>query len=282
MYKYGMTQWVAGGEDLELSFKRLAKYGYDAIEYAAEPYSLNRNYAHTLMEKYSIGCLSMCGIFDETRDLTLPPEAAESALRYLHDSIDMSAEMGATVLIVVPSPVGRVQPPVGVEMNQLWENAVLNLRCAAPYAEEHGIALAIEPINRYETYLVNSVAQACRMADDVNHRSVGVMADAFHMNIEESSPGAAIRFAGSRLKHIHIADSTRGPAGTGHVDFSEALHAMMDIDYDGAVVMEFMRKAANPYDALDGAAHTEIMDEYARISIDTMRALETAIRSARV
>ena len=280
MFPYGMTQWVAGDEDLERSFQRLSSLKYDAIEYASDPYGLDRPRCHRLMECYGVSCLSLCGLFGEERDLTL--DQAETGVRYLKDSVDLAAELGAKVLIVVPSPVGRTAPPAGAPPEKLWSNAVRNIRSAADYAGEHGVSFAIEPINRYETFLVNSVGQACRMAREIDHPAVGVMADAFHMSLEESDPAAAVRGCGKLLKHVHIADSNRGPAGAGHTSFSGLIRALLDMRYDGAVVMEFMCRSANPYNALEMAPLSEMMDDYARISIDTMRALERAARLSSV
>lgn len=108
MYKYSMTQWIVGNEDIEYSFQRLKKNGYDGIEFAAEPYTLDQERLVSLLKKYEMECTSLCGIFPEERDLTSrDPECANTAIQYIKDSVDFAVKVGAPYIIVVPSPVGR-------------------------------------------------------------------------------------------------------------------------------------------------------------------------------
>lgn len=158
MYKYSMTQWIVGDEDIEQSFRRLKNCGYDGIEFAAEPYTLDAERLLALMEKYGLSCTSLCGIFPEERDLTASePEAAEAAVKYVCDSVDLAVRVGAPLMIVVPSPVGRVAPPAGRSIEDIRACAVRNIRRAADYAHSRGVILAIEAINRYETYFANTL-----------------------------------------------------------------------------------------------------------------------------
>lgn len=265
MFHYGITQWISGGEDLERGFRRLSALGYHSMEFSAEPYTMDRKKCKFLMEKYGVACASLCGSFGSGRDLTA--ENADSAVSYLKDSVDLAVDLGARVLITVPSPPGRAVPPQGFSYARLWDNAVKNIRAAADYAGDRGVFLAIEPLNRYESYLVNTVQQALCMADEIAHPAVGVMADTFHMNIEEDNIASAILNAGARLKHVHAADSNRGPAGAGHIDFSAVLHALKDIRYSGEIVMEYVCRAGD----------SETLDRYARASVETLRALERAM-----
>lgn len=152
MYHIGMTQWIVGDELLEVSCKRLQQCGYDGIEFAADPYGLNAEECQIMMKKYDLNCHSLCGIFGEDRDLTDKGENGKRAVQYLKDSVDFAVKVGAELIIVVPSPVGRIIKPAGFTMEELTENAVNNIREAADYAEEKGIKLAIEAINRYETW----------------------------------------------------------------------------------------------------------------------------------
>lgn len=277
MYKYGMTQWVAGNEDIEVSFKRLSRLGYDSIEYASDPYSMDRERCKDLMSRYNMQCLSLCGLFNEDRDLTKPLNESENARRYVRDSIDLAVEMGAKVLIVVPSPVGRTSIPAQLSYERAWDNAVINLKDISKYAEDSGVTLAIEPINRYETYLVNTIEQASRMARQADSKAIAIMADAFHMSIEEANVAASVVRAGALVRHVHIADSNRAAAGMGHTDFSSLLNALDEIGYSGTLTMEFMCRTADPYAARDISTLSEMMDGYAKISIDYMKALENGV-----
>lgn len=277
MYHIGMTQWIVGDEPLEVSCKRLKKYGYDGIEFAAEPYKLSAKECRSLLEKYSLNCRSLCGIFGEDRNLTASGEAGRKAVQYLKDSIDFAGEVGAEIIIVVPSPVGKTVKPEGDTMEQLEENAVANIREAAEYAKSKHIKLALEAINRYETYFANTLGKAYRLVKKINHESVGLMADLFHMSIEESSITDSLFMIREHLLHVHIADNTREAAGMGSIDFSEVLRVLNNIGYKGSLTMEFMYRLSNPYSANEMRTQSELMDTYAKQAIDYIRMTERSI-----
>ena len=131
------------------------------------------------------------------------------------------ARLGATTLGIVPSAEGRVSPISSYA--EEWAHAVAAVREVALYAGEYDVRLAIEPLNRYEAFLVNRVEQACAFASEVGVDGVGVIVDLFHMNIEEADSAAAIDLAGDRLLELHLADSNREGLGSGHAPARELL-----------------------------------------------------------
>lgn len=278
MFRIGMTQWIVGDEPLEVSCARLKRCGYDGIELAAEPHRLDIVECSKLLDEYNLDCPSLCGIFDVSRDLTADKEAGEKAVQYIKDSVDFAVKVGAKIMIVVPSPVGRCVKPEGITMEKLTENAVQNVRRAADYAGERGVKLAIEAINRYETYFVNTLAKGMDFVKAVDHPSVGIMADLFHMNIEEASLVDSLYMVRDKLLHVHIADNTREAAGMGQIDFKEVLRALKRIGYKGYLTMEFMYRLADPYRAVEISTQTGRMDRYARQAIDYIRMMEESIR----
>lgn len=278
MYPYSMTQWIVGNEDIEHSFARLKKYGYDGIEFAAEPYTLDADRMLALMKKYGLCCTSLCGIFPEERDLTAAdPEAAQKAVQYVRDSVDFGVKVGAKLMIVVPSPVGRTSIPEGRSYEEMWQAAINNLREAAEYAQSRNFLLAVEAINRYETYFVNTLEKAYRFVKAVDHPAVKIMADLFHMSIEERCMSASLRMVSDELVHVHVADNTREAAGLGRTDFKEVLCQLKDLDYRGALTMEFMPRLANPYESGNVETQSALMDRYASQSIDYMKAVENSV-----
>jgi sugar phosphate isomerase/epimerase len=279
MYKYSMTQWILGNEEIENSFMRLKKYGYDCIEFAAEPYSLDANLLCDLMNKYDIGCSSLCGIFTEERDLTADTDSklAETAIKYVKDCIDFAKRVGAPHIIVVPSPVGISSLPTGKDYNELWNNAVNNISSIAGYALENGVKICIEAINRYETYFLNTLAKAYKFVKEVNHPAVCIMADLFHMSLEENNIGNSLRMISDKLIHVHIADNTREAAGLGTTDFKEVVYTLKDIGYTGSLTMEFMPRVANPYEIGSIETKGHIMDKYAEQSINYMKTVEKSV-----
>jgi D-psicose/D-tagatose/L-ribulose 3-epimerase len=115
---------------------------------------------------------------------------------------------------------------------------VESLGRAGAHAAERGVTLAIEPLNRFETDLVNTVDQGVRLCDDIGADNVGLLLDTFHMNIEERHIGAAIRSAGRHVRHVHTCENDRGAPGSGHIDFGEVFRALDAIGYDEDVVIE--------------------------------------------
>lgn len=278
MYKYSMTQWIVGNEDIEYSFERLKKYGYDGIEFAAEPYTTDQERMIALLKKYDMECTSLCGIFPENRDLTAgDPTSSAVAVQYIIDSVNFAVKVGAPYMIVVPSPVGRTELPEGHTYDEMWENAIKNVRKAADYAQSKGVRLCIEAINRYETYFVNTLEKAYKFVKAVNHPAVGIMADMFHMSLEERNIGASMRMISDELMHVHIADNTREAAGLGNTDFKEMLYVLRDIGYEGPLTMEFMPRLANPYASGNVETQSIIMDRYAEQAIDYMKTLENSM-----
>lgn len=277
MYHIGMTQWIVGNEPLETSCKRLCDCHYDGIEFAADPYQLDAEKCLELMKKYNLNCHSLCGLFDETRDLTSAEEAGRNAVRYLKDSVDFANKVGAEVIIVVPSPVGRTVKPEDLSLEQLTENAVKNIRDAADYAQTHGVKLAIEAINRYETYFINTLQKGLEFVKKVNHPAVGLMADMFHMSIEERSMTDSLFMIKDYLLHVHIADNTREAAGMGNTDFKEILRVLQNIGYTGSLTMEFMYRVADPYSAQEMDTQAGLMDQYAKQAIAYIRMIEESI-----
>lgn len=279
MFHIAMTQWIVGDESLETSCQRLQACGYDGIEFAANPYHLDAEECRTLMERYHLNCHSLCGIFGEERDLTAAGEKGEKAVQYLKDSVDFAEKVGAKVIIVVPSPVGRTSKPKGSSMEELCENAIRNIRAAADYAWAKGICFALEAINRYETYFANTMKKVYELAKAIDHPGVGVMADLFHMSIEEADIPSSIYMVKDKLLHVHIADNTREAAGMGHTDFASALRMLKNIGYEGSLTMEFMYRLADPYSATGISTQTKLMDYYAKQSIDYIKMIERSLEA---
>lgn len=270
MYTYSATQWIFGNEEIETSLKRLKKYGYDGVELAGEPYTLDLKRIQELLSEYELICTSICGIYTPERDLSSSdPAIRQKAVQYVKDCVDMAKELGASLVIAVPSPVGKTAP--GSSAEEEWSNAVSSFKEAGRYAETRHIHLAIEALNRFETYLVNNLETALQLAEEVNVKSVNIMADLFHMNIEERNCSAALIRIAPRLVHVHIADNTREAAGLGQTDFRKVMQTLKEIGYKGAITMEFLPPVANPYLAARRDGTAEIYDQYTERSIQEMK-----------
>lgn len=288
--KYSVSNWIYGDEPLERTCQRLSKYGYDGVELEGEPAKYRPEDVKRLCDKYALQVLSIAGMYPwptNERDLANPdPEIRRRAVAYLRHCVDLACGVGAPLVIVVPSAVGKTKPVQATygddglwesEYKREWDYAVESVREAAKYGEDKGIMFAIEPINRYETYMVNSAEQARRFACEVGSRAVRVHLDTFHMNIEESDPAEAIRATGNMLINVHIADSNRQAVGRGHYDFAAMMKALKEIGYERSLALEPLPPVPDPYVAMKMKRYAGLWDVYAKESIDRLRELEKTV-----
>jgi sugar phosphate isomerase/epimerase len=147
----------------------------------------------------------------------------------------MVKELEGTEITIVPATVGKISPDGTPE--EEWKWVVDALKEVYIHAMKSGVKMAIEPINRYETYFVNRGDQALALAKDVGPEC-GVCLDVFHMVIEEVDMFAAIRKAGKKLYDVHVADNNRLAPGMGNVDWGKLVTTLREVGYEGALTME--------------------------------------------
>ena len=184
--------------------------------------------------------ISVCGAFGPSRDIASEDSAVRrTALTYIKQCVDLAHAVGSrNVAGPMYSAVGKARPLSPAARRDEFHRAADGLRSAADYAAPAGVCLAIEPLNRFETDMVNTAAKALEMCDLVDRDNVGLTLDTFHMNIEEKSLGDAIRAAGDRLLHVQVCENDRGTPGTGHVPWADIFGALGDIGYGGQIVIE--------------------------------------------
>ncbi|MPY89026.1 MAG: TIM barrel protein [Luteitalea sp.] len=156
---------------------------------------------------------------------------------HLEACIQAAAAAGAT-LIAGPlySPVGYL--PGRRRTPTEWSAAVECYQALGPTLAQHGVQLAIEPLNRFETYFLNTAADAFTLCDEIDHPSVGILFDTFHANIEEKDVAAACLSVGRHLKHMHTCENDRGTPGSGHIDWRGVFDALRTLQYDGWLTIE--------------------------------------------
>ncbi len=183
---------------------------------------------------------SICAVMGAGRDPSHPDEAIQrGAVAYLKHLIDAAVTMGSG-MVAGPlfAAVGRTWQATAEQRAKDLERCARNLKEAARYAEDKGVTLALEPLNRFETSFINLVEQAVELARMIDSPSVKVMMDTFHSNIEEKSLGKAIELAGPLMAHVHANENDRGTPGSGHVPWTEIASALKKIRFDGALVIE--------------------------------------------
>jgi D-psicose/D-tagatose/L-ribulose 3-epimerase len=214
--------------------------GFDILEIAVEnPRLIDTRAVKSNLEKAGVEGL-VCGAFGPDRNLcSFDASIRENAKTYIRWLIDFAAEIGSpTVSGPMYSAVGKDHLEDENDRRKEWQLAVEGMREMADYAGSKNVKLAFEPLNRFETDLINTVGQGLELINEIDRDNVGFHLDTFHMHLEEKSSGTAIRAAGDRIFHFHACENDRGVPGSGQVRWDEIASALKDVGYDGPVVIE--------------------------------------------
>ncbi len=196
-----------------------------------------------------VGLLTSVACAEDTDPSSEDDDVRQRALRFLEDCVDATAAMGATVFTgVTYSALGRrlERRPTRDDMARAAEV----MRSAARHAAGRGVTLGIEPVNRYESFLVNTAAQALELKELIGEPNVGIHLDAYHMNIEEDEFRAPVAAVAEHLVHFHLSESHRGIPGRGTVDWPAIMGVLGDTGYAGHVGLESFAEVS---DAMRGA-----------------------------
>lgn len=269
-FRYSYNVIGFQGEDVAKSIDRLARLGYDAVEVEGEPERYDTKRIRKLAKDAGLSVGSVCPNFTADRDLSHPdPEVRKGALAYLRAVSEFAAQVGAPLFIIAPTAYARVQPIA--DPGDEWQWAVEGIRTVGGHAASLGVDLTLECWNRYGTYMLNRLDEGARMWRESGLASGGIMADTFHMNIEESSTTGAIRSFADILNHVHLSDSNRLAPGLGHVDFEGVLRVLLDVGYEGGLAFELIPALPN---ILEDEPEVPSFDEVASQAIGHMREAE--------
>jgi sugar phosphate isomerase/epimerase len=246
---------VFKGSFLE-NIARIARIGYDGVELAIrDPASIDLNMLKSALWEAglvvpAIGTGQAYG--EEGLSFTASdPSTRTAAITRIKNQIRLAAELDAAVILGLIRGV----TPAGIAQENAMEWLVEALEICAGFAADYGVRLALEPINRYETDLINTIDQGLALVHRVGADALGLLPDTFHMNIEEVSIEKSIAKAASRIFHFHVADSNRWYPGAGHLDFPNILSVLKDINYQGYVSAETLPYPDTMTAAEQGLAH---------------------------
>jgi sugar phosphate isomerase/epimerase len=245
MIKISAQEQLLPGDTLQQKWEFAARAGYDAIELRGRGDFAFRDRLPELrraardgvpMPSVCVDMLHFIGAFDA--------ELRRDAVAQLKSQLSVIAEIGgAGAVACTPASYGmfsRRLPPFEPPRSEVEDRAVLldGLTELGEHAAREGAILALEPLNRYEDHMVNRLEQAVELVDAVGLPSVRVLADTYHMNIEEDSPVAALASAGAWLGHVQVSDSNRFQPGAGHIDWAGVLRALDAGGYEGYLGLE--------------------------------------------
>ena len=214
--------------------------GFDVLEISVEnPALIDVVEAKKILVENKLEGI-ICGAFGPDRNLASSDNKLhDNATTYIRWLIDAAHTVGSEVVCgPFYSSVGKDHLEDAAARQQEWARAVSGTQEMADYAAGKGVKLAFEPLNRFETDMINVVAQGKEFIADVNRQNVGFHLDTFHMHLEEKNSAEAIRLAGDRIFHFHACENDRGVPGKGQVHWLEVAKALKETNYQGPVVIE--------------------------------------------
>jgi D-psicose/D-tagatose/L-ribulose 3-epimerase len=217
---------------------RLKAAGFDGVELPiVDPARFPTASIRRALDGSGLACTT-CTFFPKDASLTSDDPAARARGRnHVASCVTVAAELGAPVIGgPLYTPVGTF---TGVRRTAAeWDRLVESWRELAPAIEAAGVTVAIEPLNRFETYTLNTVADGVRLCEAVASPAIGLLVDTFHANIEEKRLDDALRRAGRHLVHVHTCENDRGTPGTGHVDWPALFATLGELGYDRWLTIE--------------------------------------------
>lgn len=231
---------VAFKGDFEANITRIAVLGYDGVELAIrDPSLVDADQLVRILERHrlKVPAIGTGQAWGEERLSFTSPDAAirRKAVSRIKSHILLAGKLNALVIIGL---IRGITPP-GQAKNRSMQLLVECLQECTEAGTTNGVGFALEPLNRYETDLVQSVEEGLELIDQVGAPNLGLLLDTFHMNIEEPDILASINKAGRKISHFHVADSNRWYPGAGHLDFMNILEALQSTGYAGWVSGEF-------------------------------------------
>jgi D-psicose/D-tagatose/L-ribulose 3-epimerase len=231
--------WAAnfGSEQFGI-LPRVKEWGFDAFEIPVfDPARIEFRAIRRELDANQLEC-TVCAILPPGLSPIDSDEVVRDETRqHLQRCIELAAEMGVALLSgPVYAPVGYL--PGRRRTDDEWNWVVDCFQSLGPVLESNGVTLAIEPLNRFETFFLNTLSDTAALCDAIGHPDIGVLLDTFHANIEEKSIPEACRMLGPRLRHVHACENDRGIPGTGHVDFPGIAGALHEAGYQGYLTIE--------------------------------------------
>ena len=242
--KIGVNTWVwtspFGAKDFDL-IPKVKQMGFDVLEVALDDASIIDAALLRKMTEDNGLSVTICGAFGPTRDISNEDAAIRrNGAVYITESIRFAEKVGSALFSgPVYSAVGKTRLVPNEQKKREWAWCVENLRELGKVASDAGVTVGVEPLNRFESDMINLVEQAVTLVREVDSPAYKIHIDTFHANIEEKSIPDAIRSLGKgMLGHFHACENDRGIPGSGHQDWNGIRDALRDVEYDGAVVIE--------------------------------------------
>ncbi|MBU2975729.1 sugar phosphate isomerase/epimerase family protein [Zobellia sp. B3R18] len=241
--EFGVSTWLwqspFTSESITL-FPKIKEMGFDVVEIPVEiPSKIDGKLVKKALDDNGLKA-TVCGAFGPTKDLTSDDVALhENCFTYVTDCFEL-CNLLETEFLAGPmySAVGKARMVSQEQRKIEWDRAVNNLQRVCEMAKANGLSVALEPLNRFESDLINTSKDVMRLINDINRPNAKVLLDGFHMTIEEQNIREAIQLVGDKLIHVQVSENHRGIPGTGLTPWSDFRKGLEDIDYKGSMVIE--------------------------------------------
>lgn len=241
--RYGVSTWLWESPFTTASvslFPKIRAMGYDTVEIPVEdPALIDVQAVGRALDDNGLEAV-VCGAFGPAKDLTHEdPAVHQSCFRYIEQCFLLCNGWGAGFLAgPMYAAVGKARMLPDEQRKLEWDRAVRNIGTVCEMAKSHGLVIALEPLNRFESDLVNTAADAMRLIGDVNHQCARVLLDGFHMTIEEQNIREAIETVGDKLVHVQVSENHRGIPGTGLTPWNDFKLGLEAVGYKGVISIE--------------------------------------------
>ena len=239
--KYGVNTmvWTTRiNETHEALFSCIKEWGFDGVELFLSPQEpADIPAVRQMLEDNHLECTTCSVLPRDCHLVSHEPEMRARGVEFLKTCVDGTAELGAR-LVCGPMYAGLGVMTGRRRTAEEWKWAVEGLQVVARHAETRQVTICLEPLNRFETYFLNTLEDAASLVHDVGASNVKIHFDTFHSNIEEKHPAEALRSIAKELGHVHISENDRGIPGSGHVDWQGVLKALKAIHYKGWMTIE--------------------------------------------
>ncbi|WP_047150985.1 sugar phosphate isomerase/epimerase family protein [Aneurinibacillus tyrosinisolvens] len=273
--KFSICSWTFGNQPIKRVMEFVAQTGYDSIEIRAAINEYNWKELLQLSKELSLEIGGLTGDTSwphEEQDLANPNgNNRQKAIAYFKRQIEAVREVEGKYLVVCPSAVGKTALLGGP--GEDWKWAVDSVQKLTTTASELDVMLIIEPLNRYESCIVNTAEHASRFVQEVGHPKVKTLLDSYHMNIEERDMETPFLQVKEYLGILHVADSNRQALGRGHINFTQFALGVEKAKFDGPIVVECCAPGSNPFQADKGLPAMEEIYTYATESLAYLKKL---------
>jgi D-psicose/D-tagatose/L-ribulose 3-epimerase len=226
------------GAEQQLLLGRIRDWGFNGVELFLSPAEpANITAVKKILDQLNLERTTCAVLPREANLISAQSEIRARGKQFLQQCVERTAELGAQ-LICGPLYAGLGVMTGRGRTQDEWNWALDGLQAAARRGQELGVTLCIEPLNRFETYFLNTQEDAARMVREVGAPNIKTHFDTFHANIEEQNPAQSLRATRSELGHVHISENDRGIPGTGHNDWTGVLTVLKEIHYNGWLTIE--------------------------------------------